>query len=132
MLATGVEYRRLGIPELDELTGAGVFYGASVSEAQALAGQDAYIVGGGNSAGQAAMHLSRYARDVHVVVRGSSLADSMSQYLRDRLETTDNVHIRCAARRWSGVAGEGRLQHLVLRNSRRARRTTSPPRPSSS
>jgi thioredoxin reductase (NADPH) len=115
ILATGVEYRRLGIPELDDLTGAGVFYGASVSEAQALAGQDAYIVGGGNSAGQAAVHLSRYARDVYVVVRGSSLADSMSQYLRDLLEKTDNVHIHRQTEVVGG-GGEGRLQRLLLRD----------------
>ena len=78
-------YRRLGIPELEELSGAGVFYGASVSDAQALTGHEVYVVGGGNSAGQAAMHLRRYARRVFIVVRGKSLADSMSQYLRDTI-----------------------------------------------
>jgi thioredoxin reductase (NADPH) len=117
ILATGVEYRRLGIPALDELTGAGVFYGASVSEAQALHGQDAYIVGGGNSAGQAAMHLCRYARDVYLVVRGSSLADSMSQYLRELIERTDNIHVLCGTEVVDG-GGAGRLEHLVLRDKR--------------
>ena len=94
VLATGVTYRRLGIPELDALSGAGVFYGASVSDAQALSGHEVYIVGGGNSAGQAAMHLRRYARRVFLVVRGTSLADSMSQYLRDTIAAhADDIEV---------------------------------------
>ena len=70
ILATGVAYRRLGIPALDELNGAGVFYGASAVRGASFAGEDVYIVGGGNSAGQAAMHLSRHAHCVHILVRG--------------------------------------------------------------
>ena len=86
VLALGVEYRRLEAPGLAELEGAGVYYGASMSEAQALTGEDVYVVGGGNSAGQSALHLARYARRVTVVVRGASLAESMSRYLIDALE----------------------------------------------
>ena len=115
VLATGVTYRRLGIPELDRLSGAGVFYGASVSDAQALSGQEAYIVGGGNSAGQAAMHLRRYARRVYIVVRGSSLADSRSQYLRDTIAAHSGDIEVLLQTQVVGGGGEGRLQHLVLR-----------------
>ena len=74
MLATGVSYRRLGVPELEELSGTGVFYGAIVTEAHALAGERRYVVGGGNSAGQAALHLARYAARSRSLVRGESLA----------------------------------------------------------
>ena len=123
VLATGVTYRRLGIPELDQLSGAGVFYGASVSDAQSLAGHEAYIIGGGNSAGQAAMHLRRYARRVFLVVRGTSLADSMSQYLRDTIAAhTDDIEVLLQTQ-VTGGGGEGRLQHLVLRGPDGAERT---------
>ena len=115
VLATGVSYRRLEVPRLDELTGAGVFYGASVSEARAREGQDAYVVGGGNSAGQAAMYLSRYARSVTVVVRGDTLADSMSQYLRAEIDAAGNVAV-CYESEVVGVTGEAHLEGLTLRN----------------
>ena len=123
VLATGVTYRRLGIPALDALNGAGVFYGASVSDAQSLSGHEAYVIGGGNSAGQAAMHLRRYARRVFLVVRRSSLADSMSQYLRDTIEAhPDDIEI-LAQTQVVGGGGEGRLEHLVLRDADGAERT---------
>jgi thioredoxin reductase (NADPH) len=123
VLATGVTYRRLGIPELDRLSGAGVFYGASVSDAQSLAGHEAYVVGGGNSAGQAAMHLRRYARRVYVVVRGDSLADSMSQYLRDTIVAHhDDIEVLLETQVVGG-GGEGRLERLVLRGPEGAERT---------
>ena len=123
VLATGVSYRRLGIRALDDLTGAGVFYGASVSDAQALTGQDVYVVGGGNSAGQAAMHLRRYARRVSVVVRGSSLAASMSHYLRDTIAANpDDIEVLLRTEVVGG-GGEGRLQHLVLRDGDGRERT---------
>ena len=70
VLATGVAYRRLGVPELEALTSAGVYYGASVSEAHGLTDRDACVVGGGNSAGQAVLHLARYCRQVSIVIRG--------------------------------------------------------------
>ncbi len=122
ILATGVEYQRLDVPGLDELTGAGVFYGASPSEARQFAGEDVYIVGGGNSAGQTAMHLSRYAGRVHIVVRGTSLAATMSDYLRYMIESDENNNI--SVLRNTEVAecvGSGRLQRLVLRDNVRGK-----------
>jgi thioredoxin reductase (NADPH) len=115
ILATGVSYRRLGIPALEALVGAGLFYGASVSEARALTGEHVYIVGGGNSAGQAAMHLARFATQVTLLVRGSSPAASMSQYLQDELEATANVDVRLSTEAIDG-GGDGRLEHLTLRD----------------
>ena len=116
VLATGVSYRRLEAPGLEPLTGAGVFYGASVSEARALAGADVVVVGGGNSAGQAAMHLCGCARRVTVLVRGPSLADSMSSYLRDQIEATPNVDVRLRTEVAEGH-GEARLERLTLRDT---------------
>lgn len=115
VLALGVEYRRLEAPGLNELEGAGVFYGASMSEAQALAGEDVYLVGGGNSAGQAALHLARYARRVTILVRGDTLAASMSQYLLDAIDATPNIEVRFEVE-VAGAAGEGRLERLTLRD----------------
>jgi thioredoxin reductase (NADPH) len=116
VLATGVAYRRLGISALEKLHGAGVFYGASASEAPALAGEHAYVVGGGNSAGQAAMHLARYARAVTLLVRGASMAGSMSQYLRDEIEAAANVDVRLKTDVVDG-GGAGRLEWLALRDT---------------
>jgi thioredoxin reductase (NADPH) len=115
ILATGVSYRRLGIPALEALSGAGVFYGASVSEAQALTGEQIYIIGGGNSAGQAALHLARFAKQATLLVRGSSPAASMSQYLRDQLEATANIDLRLNTEAIDG-GGDGRLEYLTLRD----------------
>jgi thioredoxin reductase (NADPH) len=125
ILATGVAYRRLSIPSLQDLSGRGVFYGASVSDAQALTGEDVYVVGGGNSAGQAAMHLSRHAREVTLLVRSSSLADSMSRYLRDQIDETPNIRVEC---RTEVIAGEGesRLRGLTLRDSTTGEVRTAP------
>lgn len=114
VLATGVSYRRIGIPGLERLTGAGVFYGASVSEARGLAGEDVYVVGGGNSAGQAAVHLARYARRVTLLVRGESLARSMSRYLIDELAAARNVEVRTRVEVIDG-GGDERLAWLELR-----------------
>ena len=114
MLALGVEYRRLDAPGLTELEGAGVYYGASMSEAQALAGESVYIVGGGNSSGQAALHLARYACKVRILVRGDGLAATMSQYLIDTIDRDPNVEVLT---RTEVVAahGDGRLEQLELR-----------------
>ncbi|HUF84063.1 MAG TPA: FAD-dependent oxidoreductase, partial [Acidimicrobiia bacterium] len=90
VLAMGVTYCRLGIPALDQLIGRGVFYGASVSQAQEFTGSRVSVIGGGNSAGQAALHLARYAEQVTLVVRGTSLATSMSQYLRHEIDSAPN------------------------------------------
>jgi thioredoxin reductase (NADPH) len=113
VLATGASYRRLGVPSLEGLVGAGVFYGAAVSEAQAMTGQEVYVVGGANSAGQAAVHLSEYASRVTLLVRGRSLATSMSDYLIKEIEATQNIRVRFGTRVVEG-GGEGRLEHLGL------------------
>ena len=116
ILATGVSYRRLGVPNLEDLVGKGIFYGAAASEAQAMEGQEVYVVGGANSAGQAAMHLSRYASRVTMLVRGDSLASSMSDYLIQEIEAAQNIDVRYHTRVADG-GGEGRLEHLVLEDS---------------
>ena len=97
VVATGADYRRLGVPELERLVGRGVFYGAAVSEAPSMTGEQVFVVGGGNSAGQAALHLAKYARHVTLLVRGPSLAASMSDYLISQLEATRNVTLRYRA-----------------------------------
>jgi thioredoxin reductase (NADPH) len=114
ILATGASYRRLDVPSLEALKDAGVFYGGPASEARALMGKDVYVAGGGNSAGQATLHLARYARRVTLVVRAESLESGMSHYLVRELEATPNVEVRTSTR-VSGGGGEGRLQELVLR-----------------
>jgi thioredoxin reductase (NADPH) len=127
ILATGVEYRRLDIPGITELTGAGVFYGASAAEARQFAGQDVYIVGGGNSAGQAAMHLSRYARHVYIVVRGPTLAATMSEYLRYMVESEEQASISVLPNtKVTECRGRGRLEELVLHESSSDERRTVP------
>ena len=117
VLATGAAYRRLGIPALEALNGAGVFYGGSASEAQATAGQDVYIVGGANSAGQAALHLAQYAKRVTVVVRASTLRAGMSEYLVQHVDSAPNVEVRLGTEIVGG-GGDGSLDHLVLRDVR--------------
>jgi thioredoxin reductase (NADPH) len=93
LVATGVQWRKLDAPGVERLTGAGIYYGAAMTEAMSTKGEDVYVVGGANSAGQAAMHFSRYARRVVMLVRGSSLAASMSQYLINQLQATPNIQI---------------------------------------
>jgi thioredoxin reductase (NADPH) len=114
VLTLGATYRRLGLPELEALNGAGVFYGGPVSEAPALSAKNAYVVGGGNSAGQAALHLARYAKQVTLVVRAQSLQSGMSHYLIQQVEATSNLVVRTRTEVVGGN-GDGRLQHLVLR-----------------
>lgn len=113
VIATGIDWRRLGVPGVEALVGAGVYYGAAVSEARAMQGQNVFVVGAGNSAGQAALHLSRHARSVTMVVRGVTCVDSMSHYLLRELETVPNVTIRYHTEVIDG-GGEGRLERLTL------------------
>jgi thioredoxin reductase (NADPH) len=89
--ATGVEYRRLGLPNEERFLGAGVYYGAGASEAALVKGEDVYIVGGGNSAGQAAMHFAAFARRIYIVIRGDSLKDTLSRYLLDRINSSPDI-----------------------------------------
>jgi thioredoxin reductase (NADPH) len=114
ILAGGATYRRLGVAALDALNGAGVFYGGPVSEAHALAGKDAYIAGGANSAGQAALHLARYASRVTLLVRAKSLGTAMSRYLVNELEEASNVEVLLETEVVGG-GGDGHLQYLELR-----------------
>jgi thioredoxin reductase (NADPH) len=116
ILATGATYRRLDVPSLESLRGAGVFYGGPASEASALKGKEAFIAGGGNSAGQAALHLARYAHCVTLILRGSSLGAGMSHYLVQAVEATPNVEVRLGTTVVGG-GGDGHLQHLILRDS---------------
>jgi len=116
IVATGASYRRLGIPSLEAQTGAGVFYGGPASEAPALTGKDVYVVGGGNSAGQAALHLTRYARRVTVLVRRRSLDASMSHYLIRAIEDAPNVEVRTGTEIVGG-GGDDRLLELRLRDN---------------
>jgi thioredoxin reductase (NADPH) len=125
MIAAGVDYRRLGIPALERLLGVGVFYGAAAVEAPAMAGEDVYIVGGANSAGQAAQHLARYAARVTLLVRGDSLEAGMSEYLVTQLEATPNVHVRLQTRVVDGC-GADRLETLILEDGRTGQREEVP------
>ena len=113
LVATGVQYRRLPLDRLEEFEGAGVFYAATDMESRFCRNTDAVVIGGGNSAGQAAMYLSRTAGHVHVVVRGHSLAASMSSYLTRRLEADPAITIHYGARVTS-LAGGDHLESLVL------------------
>jgi thioredoxin reductase (NADPH) len=113
VVASGMAYRRLGIPALDALTGAGVFYGAAASEAKAVQGSEVFVVGGANSAGQAAVHLAKYASQVTLLVRGRSLADSMSEYLIREIDAAPNIAVRCRVA-VTGGSGQNRLESLTL------------------
>jgi thioredoxin reductase (NADPH) len=116
LIATGVSYRRLRVPSLEALQGAGVFYGAAVTEARATEDREVYVVGGGNSAGQAAVYLSKYASKVTLLVRGASLAASMSEYLITEIGAAENITVRFNTRVIEG-GGRGRLERLILENS---------------
>src|SRR5215212_8647916 len=125
IVTTGVSYRRLGVPTLEALQGAGVLYGAAVTEAQGMKGQEVYVVGGGNSAGQAARHLSKHARHVTLLARGESLASGMSHYLIKELEAAENIQVRVNTQVVNG-GGQGRLEHLVLEDCTTKRTETVP------
>jgi thioredoxin reductase (NADPH) len=116
VLATGVSYRALAAPGVAELTGRGVFYGSASTEAPTCLGRDVYIVGGANSAGQAAVFFSRHAKSVTLLVRGASLEASMSYYLIKQLEEIENVCVRTRTE-VVGAMGEEHLQRLALRNN---------------
>jgi thioredoxin reductase (NADPH) len=121
IIAAGVEYRRLGIPALERLIGVGVFYGAAGVEAPALAGEEVYVVGGANSAGQAALHLARFAARVTLLVRGESLEAGMSDYLITQLQATPNIQVRQRTQVVDG-RGEDHLEALTLEDSVTGRR----------
>lgn len=125
ILALGVAWRRLNVPGIDRFTGAGVYYGAAQTEALDCTDEDVYVVGGANSAGQAAMYFSRFARRVTMLVRGDSLAKSMSQYLIDQIGETDNIEV------WTDstvveVKGDTHLEALIIENAQTGERQTVP------
>jgi thioredoxin reductase (NADPH) len=114
--ATGVEYRRLNLPNEERLLGAGVYYGAGASEASLCSkDDDVFVVGGGNSAGQAVMYFSRVARSVAIVVRGASLKDTLSQYLLDRIQSTPNVRVMTNTE-VTAIEGDEVLRSIALTN----------------
>jgi thioredoxin reductase (NADPH) len=115
LLATGASYRRLGVPELEELGGAGVFYGGTASETPAITDRHVYVLGGANSAAQAALHLARYARRVTLVVRAESLHAGMSHYLVRQVEAAPRLRVRLGTEIVGG-GGDGWLERLVLRD----------------
>ena len=114
LAATGMEYREHQAPGVAQLTGAGVYYGAATTEAPAFADRRVLIVGGGNSAGQGAMHLSRYARDVQIVVRRDSLRDTMSRYLIEQIEKTPTITLRTKTE-LERVEGNGHVERVTLK-----------------
>jgi len=116
ILATGVSYRQLTAPGLAQHTGAGVFYGSALTEAVGCTDNDVYIVGGANSAGQAAVYLARTARSVTILVRGPSLRRSMSHYLVEQVEAVENIFVRTCTEVIEG-RGDGHLEGLTLRDS---------------
>ncbi|MGD0242995.1 MAG: FAD-dependent oxidoreductase [Streptosporangiaceae bacterium] len=116
ILATGVSYRQLGAPGLTDLTGRGVYYGSALTEASACLGQDVYIVGGANSAGQAAMYLARHAKSVTLLVRGPALERSMSYYLIKQIADVPNISVRTCTEVIE-AAGQDHLESLTLRDN---------------
>ncbi|WP_182885875.1 FAD-dependent oxidoreductase [Microbispora sp. H10885] len=125
VLATGVSYRLLNAPGLADLTGRGVFYGSAAIEAPNCSGEEIYIVGGANSAGQGAVYFSRFARKVHILIRGDDLTRSMSRYLIDQIEGIANIEVHPNT---EVVGGEGRdhLERLTLCDRRSGRVATVP------
>ena len=109
IVATGATYRRLGVEEIEALVGAGVFYGGPAAEAPTTVDEEVHVVGGANSAGQAALNLAEYARRVTLVVRGDSLESGMSHYLVRQLEATPNVEVRLGHRGGRRQRRRGRL-----------------------
>ena len=116
LAATGMAYREHPAPGVAEHTGAGVYYGAAVTEAPAFKDRSVFVVGGGNSAGQGAMYLARYAKDVSIVVRRDSLKETMSQYLIDQIEKTPNIHLRTFTE-IERVEGDGHVERVSLKNA---------------
>jgi thioredoxin reductase (NADPH) len=117
LIATGVDYCMLDVPGADKFAGAGIYYGAALTEAMSCKEEAVYIVGGANSAGQAAMHFSRYADHVHMLVRGKSLTSSMSKYLIDQIEATPNITVETGTEIVS-MGGDTHLECLTLKTPR--------------
>ncbi len=117
IISTGVQYRRLPIERLSDFEGAGIYYAATETESRLCKDQDVIIVGGGNSAGQAAMYLCRGARHVHILIRGSSLASSMSDYLLSRIEAEQKISIHFNTE-IDQLVGDKHLEQVILKNKK--------------
>jgi thioredoxin reductase (NADPH) len=115
VITTGVDYRKLDTLGISDFTGAGIYYGAAMTEATACKDQEVYVVGGGNSAGQAAMYLSKFAKNVYILVRKEDLTSTMSAYLIDQINETTNIHVQGKTEIVQAM-GSDRLEHLVLCN----------------
>lgn len=124
IIASGVDYRRLDAEYVNDFTGAGIYYGSCRTEAHACKAKDVYVVGGGNSAGQAAMYLSKFAKNVFIVIRGESLGFSMSQYLIEQISRTPNISILSRSRIVE-VRGDGRLESIVIEDVDTGERRTA-------
>lgn len=125
LITTGVSYRKLEVPGLEALTGAGVYYGAAMTEAISCRDEEVFVVGGANSAGQAAMYFSRYASRVTMLVRGDSLSKSMSQYLIDQISKTENISVRVHSN-VAAVHGKDRLESVTIANALTGEQETFP------
>ena len=117
VITTGVDYRKLETQGIPDFTGAGVYYGAAMTEASAFKGCEVFVVGGGNSAGQAAMHLSKFASNVYIIIRKKDLTDTMSAYLIDQLATRSNIHLMPCSEITCASGNEGRLAELKIQNA---------------
>jgi thioredoxin reductase (NADPH) len=125
LLACGVSYRRLDVPGIDALTGAGVYYGSSVAEAMSCSDEDVYVIGGANSAGQAALYFAKYARHVTMLVRDESLSKDMSTYLIDQIEDTVNIEVKTCTR-VVAVQGKHHLESITIVNDKTHEEKTLP------
>ena len=125
VIASGVAYRKLRVDPLEELVGMGVHYGAAMTAAREMEGQDVFVVGGGNSAGQAAMHLARFARSVTILVRRPALEETMSAYLIGEITYNSRIHVRTCTQVVDG-GGDGRLEWLLLEDATTGERERVP------
>ena len=125
LIATGVSYRKLDVPGAERLQGCGVYYGSAMTEGTSSKDEDVYIVGGANSAGQAAMYFSKYARRVVMLVRGASLSSSMSQYLIDQIKKTPNIQVETHSRVVE-VLGENHVEALSIQCGESGKTETVP------
>jgi thioredoxin reductase (NADPH) len=125
LIASGVTYTRLSVPGIEEFSGSGIYYGAALTEALACRGQDIFLVGGANSAGQSAVYFSTYARSVTMLVRGESLSSSMSQYLIDRIHETPNITVRTCCEVME-AHGDDHLEKITIVDRESGERETLP------
>lgn len=126
MITTGVSYRKLDVPGIEQVTGTGVYYGAARSEALSCRDEDVFIVGGANSAGQAAIYFAQQARSVTMLIRGDSLTKGMSQYLVDQIEATENISVQLCTS-VAQVQGATNLETITLAHASAGAISTVPP-----